>query len=326
MTRSGLHQRLVGLVSIALWLGAAADSDAQGLFGRFGRGRSGNLGTPYGPSTPTTGGWVVVSPSSSVARGPLVYQLPTEYSGAPTGSVIRYGGANYISNGDGTMSPYFVGAQGATAQPRLTAPIAGQRYRVPTELSGTVPGTVITYGGRRYTMGSDGTMTYSPDATLTDIKVQPAVVFTEVSPGQRFRVPTEYAATPAGQFISYLGRNYLVGNDGMMTYFSGPIPGTEKNGGVPVPGQRYSIPPEFVKAAAGSVVTYNEYTYVVGTGGTMTCIAKVNPSDTAPVPGKRYAIPTELGKSPAGTVVIYKNHSYVIGNDGMMTSIADSPR
>jgi hypothetical protein len=33
------------------------------------------------------------------------YLVPPEYAGTPAGSVINYGGANYVINGDGTMSP-----------------------------------------------------------------------------------------------------------------------------------------------------------------------------------------------------------------------------
>ena len=34
-----------------------------------------------------------------------------------------------------------------------------QRYQIPAEYAGTAPGYVITYGGRNYLTGSDGTMT-----------------------------------------------------------------------------------------------------------------------------------------------------------------------
>lgn len=39
-----------------------------------------------------------------------------------------------------------------------TAP-SGQRYQIPDQYAGTQPGYVITYGGRNYLSGSDGTMT-----------------------------------------------------------------------------------------------------------------------------------------------------------------------
>jgi hypothetical protein len=33
------------------------------------------------------------------------YLVPPEYAGTPAGYLITYGGANYMTNGDGTMSP-----------------------------------------------------------------------------------------------------------------------------------------------------------------------------------------------------------------------------
>jgi len=59
---------------------------------------------PYGP------GWggqtVVVTPPTYVQTTAQRYYVPAEYAGTPAGSVINYGGINYVVNGDGTMSPY----------------------------------------------------------------------------------------------------------------------------------------------------------------------------------------------------------------------------
>ena len=33
------------------------------------------------------------------------YLVPPEYEGTPAGYLINYGGVNYVTNGDGTMSP-----------------------------------------------------------------------------------------------------------------------------------------------------------------------------------------------------------------------------
>jgi hypothetical protein len=33
------------------------------------------------------------------------YFVPPEYAGTPGGYIINYGGVNYVTNGDGTMSP-----------------------------------------------------------------------------------------------------------------------------------------------------------------------------------------------------------------------------
>jgi len=34
------------------------------------------------------------------------YQIPAQYTGTPAGYVINYGGRNYLSGSDGTMTPY----------------------------------------------------------------------------------------------------------------------------------------------------------------------------------------------------------------------------
>lgn len=43
-----------------------------------------------------------VAPSTPVQR----YQIPAEYTGTPAGYAITYGGRTYLTNSDGTMSPY----------------------------------------------------------------------------------------------------------------------------------------------------------------------------------------------------------------------------
>jgi hypothetical protein len=77
------------------------------------------------------------------------YQLPAQYNGTAQGTVVSYGGANYIVNADGTMSPWNQ-AQPATA--------AVQRYQIPAQYNGTAPGSVISYGDRSYIINQDQTM------------------------------------------------------------------------------------------------------------------------------------------------------------------------
>jgi hypothetical protein len=74
------------------------------------------------------------------------YQLPAQYNGQAPGSNLTYGGANYVVNRDGTMSP--------AARP---APVA-QRYQIPARFAGAAPGSTITYGAAYYAINSDGTM------------------------------------------------------------------------------------------------------------------------------------------------------------------------
>ena len=72
------------------------------------------------------------------------------------GTAISYGGANYVVNADGTMSP----RTAAPAQPRATAP----RYRIPAQFAGTPPGSTVTYGGANYVINRDNTMSPSAGA------------------------------------------------------------------------------------------------------------------------------------------------------------------
>lgn len=76
------------------------------------------------------------------------YQLPAQYSGYAPGSQLTYGGASYVVNQDGTMSP---------ATRPLPAP-AVQRYQIPAQYAGAAPGSVINYGSASYTINSDRTM------------------------------------------------------------------------------------------------------------------------------------------------------------------------
>jgi hypothetical protein len=88
------------------------------------------------------------------------YQLPAQYAGTAPGSVVSYGGANYIVGNDGTMTAYSGPAQTpATTQPAASGVVANQRYQIPAEFAGTASGYIITYGGRNYLTGDDGTMT-----------------------------------------------------------------------------------------------------------------------------------------------------------------------
>ena len=84
------------------------------------------------------------------------YRLPTQYAGATPGTAISYGGANYVVNADGTISP----RTAAPAQPRATAP----RYRIPSQFAGTPPGSTVTYGGANYVINQDNTMSPSAGA------------------------------------------------------------------------------------------------------------------------------------------------------------------
>jgi len=79
-----------------------------------------------------------------------VFQVPDGYSGCAAGTVITYGDANYVLQGDGTMVLCAQG-DGSDSGPCLI-------YQVPDGYSGCAAGSMITYGGANYTIGLNGTM------------------------------------------------------------------------------------------------------------------------------------------------------------------------
>lgn len=81
------------------------------------------------------------------------YQIPAGYGGVGVGSVVNYGGASYVINANGTMSP---SSGSSAATPTTTAAV--QRYQVPAQYAGTPAGYVINYGGVNYLTSVDGTM------------------------------------------------------------------------------------------------------------------------------------------------------------------------
>ncbi len=81
------------------------------------------------------------------------YQLPAQYAGAAPGSPVSYGGANYVVNADGTMSP----GTAAPAPPVNSSP----RYQIPPQFAATAPGSVVGYNGASYVINTDGTMSPS---------------------------------------------------------------------------------------------------------------------------------------------------------------------
>ncbi len=82
----------------------------------------------YDPQTQQTM-YQQIQPTSYVATATQPYQIPAGYQGSPAGSVISYGGANYLIGGDGTMTAYS-GATPATTSytPTSTAPGSGSGF------------------------------------------------------------------------------------------------------------------------------------------------------------------------------------------------------
>ena len=90
------------------------------------------------------------------------YKIPVNYLDAPPGKRINYFGYAYLTNNDGTMTALDASESfGDFFQEDNTpqGPVPGKRYRVPDEHAGAAPGSVVTYGGYRYVVNDNGTMT-----------------------------------------------------------------------------------------------------------------------------------------------------------------------
>ncbi len=134
------------------------------------------------------------------------YQIPAQNAGATPGSAINYGGANYVVNGDGTMSP----AASAPNPNSAPAPAASNtlRYQIPAQNAGAEPGSTITYGGANYFVNNDNTM--SPATATPAPAVPPANAM-------RYQIPAQNAGSAPGSTVSYGGANYVVNADNTMS-------------------------------------------------------------------------------------------------------------
>jgi hypothetical protein len=171
-TRS--HRALFGLAAALLSLTLVSSASAQGM----------NLGQQlqrqltYGVANMIPGsqpayqspyygaGQPYYSPyqAQPMGYGWPTYQPQTGVTANRRGLPFRRGGGTYYQQ---PGSSYYQPGATTTAQPRYdqqlqqtsyTAP-AVQRYQIPAQYAGTPAGYVITYGGRNYLSGSDGTMT-----------------------------------------------------------------------------------------------------------------------------------------------------------------------
>jgi hypothetical protein len=185
-----------------------------------------------------------------------------------------------------------------------------------------VAGSVISYNGATYLVGGDRTMTaYSsgyPGAT------QP-------STGQDNLIPTQYQSTQAGSVAAYGGVDPLIGGDGTMTRYTGPAGTTQARAAsnAPIPGQRYQVPAQDANRAAGSIIDFYGYKYIINNDATMTAISdqgqgtQDEQTSAAPTPGQRYQIPAELANSAPGFVITYGPYKYLANNDGTMTAFSN---
>jgi|GEM_PF-1753894 len=95
----------------------------------------------------------------------------------------------------------------------------------------------------------------------------------------------------------------------------------------PVAGERYYVPSQYAGSSAGSVITYGQYRYKVGSDGTMvlytgsTSTSSSKPKSGPPTPGERYKIPVNYLDAPPGKRINYFGYAYLTNNDGTMTAL-----
>jgi hypothetical protein len=124
------------------------------------------------------------------------YQVPDGYATYGAGTLISYGGYNYVIQANATM---LLADQQGDSSPPADDPLAGQAYQIPDGYSGYAAGSVITYGGSSYVLQSNGTMLLSSQGT--DLP----------QGGQVYQIPNGYSGYPAGTVIAYGGANYTLG-------------------------------------------------------------------------------------------------------------------
>lgn len=98
-------------------------------------------------------------PSISFAQAPAAgvpYQIPAGFEAYPSGTLITYGGYNYVVQPNATM---LMAASQAAQIPQVVQPTQPtQYYQVPAGYGGYAPGTAINYGGYNYIIQPNGTM------------------------------------------------------------------------------------------------------------------------------------------------------------------------
>lgn len=98
-------------------------------------------------------------PSNSFAQAPtagLPYQVPVGFEAYPLGTLITYGGYNYVVQPNATM--LLAASQAAQAPQVVQATQPTQYYQVPAGYGGYAAGTTINHGGYNYIIQPNGTM------------------------------------------------------------------------------------------------------------------------------------------------------------------------
>ena len=155
---------------------------------------------------------------SANAQAPMAgqpYAIPAGYEGYSAGTLITYGGYNYVIQDNGTMlladSQDNSGPDNGTPADSQdnsgpdngtpaddSVPIDTTAYQIPPGYESSQPGSQISYGGNDYTIMSGGTMMMTnPGCSIMD--------------STQYQIPPDYAGVGVGSIIPYGGLNYLIG-------------------------------------------------------------------------------------------------------------------
>jgi hypothetical protein len=148
------------------------------------------------------------------------YAIPQGYESYPAGSMITYGGYNYVTLDNGTMlladSQDNSGSDNGTPADD-SVPIDTTAYEIPPGYEDAQPGSQISYGGNDYTVMSGGTMMMcNPGYSIMDSTL--------------YQIPPDCAGAGVGSVVTYGGFNYLVGAGVMVKininagYSAKPVP------------------------------------------------------------------------------------------------------
>jgi len=138
------------------------------------------------------------------AQAPMAgqpYAIPAGYEGYSAGTLISYGGYNYVTQDNGTM--LLADSQDNSAPADDSVPIDTTAYQIPPGYENSQPGSQISYSGNDYTIMPGGTMMMTnPGYSVAD--------------GTQYQIPPDYAGAGVGSIIPYGGSTYMVGVGVMM--------------------------------------------------------------------------------------------------------------
>jgi hypothetical protein len=128
------------------------------------------------------------------------YAIPPGFEGSSAGSLISYGGYDYVTQDNGTM--LLSASQDAAGSDNVvpfddSVSVDTTAYKLPAGYEDSQPGSQVSSAGNDYTVMAGGTM----------MMTNPAY---SISDSTQYKIPSDYAGSDAGSVISYGGSDYLV--------------------------------------------------------------------------------------------------------------------